>query len=71
MRKTALISLMILFSAVGFLFVSMSIFNAPMKKIVEGLIPFILVSLLALFLTTYVPQISLWLPKLLYPKSFP
>jgi hypothetical protein len=53
------------------LFVSTSIFSAPMRKIVIGVMPFIAVSLLALFLTTYVPQISLWLPKLLYPKSFP
>jgi C4-dicarboxylate transporter DctM subunit len=53
------------------LFVSMGIFNAPMKKIVTGLIPFIAVSLVALFLTTYIPWLSLWLPKLLYPKSFP
>lgn len=53
------------------LFVSMGIFNAPMRKIVTGLIPFIAVSLVALFLTTYIPWLSLWLPKLLYPKSFP
>jgi C4-dicarboxylate transporter DctM subunit len=53
------------------LFVSMSIFNAPIRKIVAGLTPFIIVSLLALFITTYVPQITLWLPKILYPKSFP
>jgi C4-dicarboxylate transporter DctM subunit len=53
------------------LFVSMSIFNVPMRKIVAGLMPFIIVSLVALFITTYVPQITLWLPKLLYPKSFP
>ena len=53
------------------LFVSMGIFNASMRKIVTGLIPFIAVSLVALFLTTYIPWLSLWLPKLLYPKSFP
>jgi C4-dicarboxylate transporter DctM subunit len=52
------------------LFVSMGIFNASMRKIVTGLIPFIMVSLIALFLTTYIPWLSLWLPKLLYPKSF-
>lgn len=52
------------------LFVSASIFNAPMRKIVSGLIPFIVMSLAALFLTTYIPQLSLWLPRLLYPKSF-
>jgi TRAP-type C4-dicarboxylate transport system permease large subunit len=42
-----------------------------MRKIVTGLMPFIWVSLVALFLTTYIPWLSLWLPKLLYPKSFP
>jgi C4-dicarboxylate transporter DctM subunit len=53
------------------IFVTMSIFRAPMKKIVEGLMPFIIVSLIALFITTYVPELTLWLPKQLYPKSFP
>jgi TRAP-type C4-dicarboxylate transport system permease large subunit len=32
--------------------------------------PFIWMSLVALFLTTYIPRLSLWLPKLLYPTSF-
>ena len=53
------------------IFVSMSIFNAPMRKIVAGLMPFIIVSLVALFITTYLPEITLWLTKTLYPKSFP
>jgi C4-dicarboxylate transporter DctM subunit len=53
------------------IFVTMSIFRAPMKKIVEGLMPFIIVSLVALFITTYVSELTLWLPKQLYPKSFP
>jgi len=26
---------------------------------------------MALFITTYVPELTLWLPKQLYPKSFP
>lgn len=52
------------------LFVSASIFNAPMRKIVSGLIPLIVMSLAALFLTMDIPQLSLWLPRLLYPKSF-
>jgi C4-dicarboxylate transporter, DctM subunit len=51
------------------LFVSMSIFGAPMRKIMAGLIPFIVVSLLCLALVTYLPEVSLWLPRLLYPKS--
>lgn len=53
------------------LFVSMSVFGASMRKIVTGLIPFIVVSLVTLALVTYVPDISLWIPRLLYPKSFP
>jgi C4-dicarboxylate transporter, DctM subunit len=53
------------------LFVTMGIFHAPMRKIVTGLIPFIAMSLVALFLTTYIPWLSLWLPKLLYSKNFP
>jgi C4-dicarboxylate transporter DctM subunit len=48
----------------------MGIFNASMRKIVAGLMPFIWVSLIALFLTTYIPQLSLWLPRLLYSKGF-
>jgi C4-dicarboxylate transporter DctM subunit len=52
------------------LFVTMGIFHESMRKIVTGLIPFIAVSLVALLLTTYIPWLSLWLPKLLYPNSF-
>ena len=52
------------------LFVTMGIFHASMRKIVTGLIPFIAVSLVALLLTTYIPWLSLWLPRLLYPNSF-
>jgi C4-dicarboxylate transporter DctM subunit len=52
------------------IFVSMSVFKAPMKQVVAGLTPFIIVSLVALLLTTYVPDITLWLPRMLYPKSF-
>ncbi len=52
------------------LFVSSSIFDTSIKKIVLGVMPFILASMIALLLTTYVPEISLWLPRLVYPKSF-
>ena len=52
------------------IFVSMGIFNVTMRKIVAGLMPFIWMSLIALFLTTYIPQLSLWLPRLLYSKGF-
>jgi TRAP-type C4-dicarboxylate transport system permease large subunit len=49
----------------------MSVFNAPMRKIIDGLMLFIVVSLVALFVTTHVPEITLWLSKTPYPKSFP
>lgn len=52
------------------IFVSMGIFNTTMRKIVAGLMPFIWASLIALLLTTYIPQLSLWLPRLLYAKGF-
>lgn len=52
------------------LFVSASIFNAPMKEIIIGLVPFIVLSMVALVLVTYIPELSLWLPQMLYPKSF-
>jgi TRAP-type C4-dicarboxylate transport system permease large subunit len=42
-----------------------------MRKIVAGFMPCIIVSLVTLFITTYVPEITLWLPKTPYPKSFP
>jgi C4-dicarboxylate transporter DctM subunit len=53
------------------IFVSSGIFNESIRRIVLGVTPFIIASLIALFLTTYVSDISLWLPKLVYPKSFP
>jgi C4-dicarboxylate transporter DctM subunit len=48
------------------LFVAMSIFEAPMARIVRGLLPFLALYLLALALVTYIPLLSLWLPSLLY-----
>jgi C4-dicarboxylate transporter DctM subunit len=52
------------------LFVAASIFSAPIRTIVAGLVPFILLSRGCMLLVTYIPELSLWLPKLLYPKSF-
>ncbi len=52
------------------IFVTTSIFDVSIRKVILGVVPFILVSLLALLLVTYIPEISLWLPKVLYPKSF-
>jgi TRAP-type C4-dicarboxylate transport system permease large subunit len=49
--------------------VSTGILEAPEKIVIGGKF-FILGRLIALFLVTYIPEISLWLPKALYPKSF-
>jgi C4-dicarboxylate transporter DctM subunit len=43
------------------LFVTQSLFNVPMIRIVRGLTPFLLVQLAALLLITYVPWLSLYL----------
>jgi C4-dicarboxylate transporter DctM subunit len=45
------------------LFVSQSLFNVPMMRIIQGLWPFLLVQLAALALITYVPWLSLYLGR--------
>ncbi len=47
------------------LFVSTSIFNVSVGKVVRGVIPFILVYLVSLLVISYVPDISLWIPNVL------
>jgi len=48
------------------LFVSSSIFKRPFADVVRGTLPFTLLMLFALFLITYLPQISLWLVSVLH-----
>jgi len=48
------------------LFVAASITKQPMLKVAKGAIPFIIMSLIALLLVTYVEDISLWLPRMIY-----
>jgi C4-dicarboxylate transporter, DctM subunit len=47
------------------LFVASSVSGLPVSKIVKGVIPFLLISLITLMLITYVESISLWLPRML------
>lgn len=47
------------------IFVANGVFGTPYRKIVPGLLPFMGVMLLVLIIVTYVPQISLWLPRAL------
>lgn len=47
------------------LFVASGIGGEPVERIVVRVMPFVLVSTLALFLIAFLPQISLWLPRLM------
>jgi C4-dicarboxylate transporter DctM subunit len=44
------------------LFASHSLFGAPLASIYRGVIPFLVINLIALIVITYVPSISLLLP---------
>lgn len=48
------------------LFVASNITEKPVMKVAKGAIPFIGLSVIALLLITYIPEISLWLPKTVY-----
>ena len=48
------------------LFVASSITEQPVMKVAKGAIPFIILSIIALILITYIPEISLWLPNQVY-----
>jgi C4-dicarboxylate transporter DctM subunit len=47
------------------LFVAGSLFRAPSTLIISGLVPFFAAYLVALAIITYVPELSLWLPRVL------
>jgi len=48
------------------LFVSCSIFKVPSAEVVAGLVPFFVTYTVALMIITYVPWVSLVLPRLLF-----
>jgi len=50
------------------LFVLSSLREGSMPDVVMGVIPFLLLLLVLLFVVTYVPSLSLWLPNLVYGK---
>jgi C4-dicarboxylate transporter DctM subunit len=45
--------------------VAQSIFDVPLRSIYSGLVPFIGVAILGLMILTYVPELSLWLVRLI------
>jgi len=46
------------------IFVGITTFNVPYWEVVKAVLPFILVSLVALAIVTYIPELILWLPNL-------
>ncbi len=48
------------------LFVATGITGQPLSRVTRGIFPFICVTILALLLITYIPEISLWLPRRIY-----
>jgi C4-dicarboxylate transporter DctM subunit len=46
------------------IFVAQSIFRVPLRSIYAGLVPFIAVAVVGLMILTYVPELSLWLVRL-------
>jgi len=51
------------------LFVGMNVFKAPFTTVARAVVPFLLLSLIAVLLVTYVPQISMWLPAQAYGEA--
>jgi len=49
------------------IFVASGAFGKGFAEVVRAVLPWLAVALLALAVVTYVPEISLWLPKRLYP----
>jgi len=48
------------------LYVLATISSAPVMEVVRGILPFLALLLICLGIITYVPQLSLWLPNLVY-----
>ena len=48
------------------LFVASTITKQPILKVSKGVLPFIIISVIALLIITYIPDISLFIPRLVY-----
>jgi C4-dicarboxylate transporter DctM subunit len=51
------------------LFVLSTISAAPIGEVIRGIFPFLVLLLIMLLIITYVPQLTMWLPDLVYGKS--
>lgn len=52
------------------LFIASGVFGKSYFSVVRAVLPWLGLAFLCLVIITYIPDISLWLPRLLYPKSF-
>lgn len=50
------------------LFVASGTFDKPYLTVVRAVLPWLAIALLSLAIVTYLPEVSLWLPKRLYPE---
>ena len=50
------------------LFVLQNISNAPFREVLRGSVPYMLLLMILLVLVTFVPSLSLWLPRLIYAQ---
>jgi C4-dicarboxylate transporter DctM subunit len=48
------------------LYVLSTVSDAPIGEVIRGILPFIILLLIVLGTITYVPDLSLWLPNLVY-----
>lgn len=50
------------------LFVGMGVFKRPFGEVARAVVPFIVLSIIAILLVTYIPQIAMWLPNRAYGR---
>ncbi len=50
------------------LFIASGTFNKPYLTVLRAVLPWLAIALFCLAIVTYVPEISLWLPRRLYPE---
>ena len=48
------------------LYVLSTISDAPVGEVIRGILPFLILLLIVLAIITYVPELTLWLPRLVY-----
>jgi C4-dicarboxylate transporter DctM subunit len=51
------------------LFVLSTISHAPIGEVIRGIFPFLVLLLIVLMIITYVPELTMWLPDLVYGKA--